>query len=500
MHPGRRWKNAWMVVLLALPSLPAFAGTTQSFTYSAGTYAGSRDRQYKVYVPDGLSAPASMVMVLHGCQQTNDDVLNDWGMTAAADRYGFILVAPFITSYDGLRNTNCWGFWLGQHRHEGGGEPEDLHRIGLEVEARFNIDPARRYITGLSSGGAMTAVAAITHNEYWAAAASAAGLPYGEDAASVSQSGCPGFASFHPVDRVASDMRSELNDSYPIPLMVLQNTQDCTVLEQAAFNLRDAQLRVFGTADRDTPAEAQAAQAACTPVNGEDYSCQRTYYTVDGTAASRSLVETVLYTGPHATPNTSDTDHGHYWIGGAQGRNGNWALKDGPSYPDIIWDFFSRHPRGGSAPPADGPRITINGANPLELTVGESFADPGASATDPEDGDLAVTTDCSGVDTSRVGDYTCTYSATDSDGHTVTASRRVTVKRGTPDQSCAEVNATPAGHILAGRAIAGGSFYLRALATGDGQDIGFAWDFWSSVALHEGSPGEWFAAKPAACP
>ena len=66
MHPGRRWKNAWMVVLLALPSLPAFAGTTQSFTYSAGTCAGSRDRQYKVYVPDGLSAPASMVMVLHG--------------------------------------------------------------------------------------------------------------------------------------------------------------------------------------------------------------------------------------------------------------------------------------------------------------------------------------------------------------------------------------------------------------------------------------------------
>ena len=117
-----------------------------------------------------------MVMALHGCEQTNDDVLNDWGLTAAADRFGFVLVAPFITSYDGLRNTNCWGFWLDQHRHQGRGEVEDLHRIALDVEARFAVDPARRYITGLSSGGAMTVVAAVAHNEYWAAAASAAGF------------------------------------------------------------------------------------------------------------------------------------------------------------------------------------------------------------------------------------------------------------------------------------------------------------------------------------
>ncbi|TMH28794.1 MAG: PHB depolymerase family esterase, partial [Betaproteobacteria bacterium] len=185
---------ALLALVLALLASCADAGTTRSFTYSAGSYPGSRDRQYKVYVPDNLPNPAPMVMALHGCEQTNDDVLNDWGLTAVADRYGFLLVAPFITSYDGLRNTNCWGFWLDQHRHQGAGEVEDLHQIALHVESRFTVDPARRYITGLSSGGAMTVVAAIAYNEYWAAAASAAGLPYGEDAASVSLSQqCPGF-------------------------------------------------------------------------------------------------------------------------------------------------------------------------------------------------------------------------------------------------------------------------------------------------------------------
>ncbi|OUM00877.1 extracellular catalytic domain type 1 short-chain-length polyhydroxyalkanoate depolymerase, partial [Variovorax sp. JS1663] len=342
--------------LLAIAALPADAGTTSAFTLSAQSYAGSRERQYKVYVPDGLTAPAPMVMALHGCQQTHDDVLRDWGLAAAADRYGFILVTPFITSYDGLRNTNCWGFWLDQHRHQGRGEPEDLHQIGRQVEARFAVDPKRRYVTGLSSGGAMAVVLSVTHNEYFAAAASASGLPYGEDSASVSFSGCPGSATFHAVSRVVSDMRAERNAANPIPLMVLQNNGDCTVIQPAGRNLRDAQLQLNGDTGHDTPAEALAQQRACTPVNGSGYGCQQSFYTVDARVGSRSLVETVFYDGPTATPDPGDTDHGHYWIGGAQGRDGKWALQRGPSYPDIVWDFFSRHAsEGGTAPPPPPP-------------------------------------------------------------------------------------------------------------------------------------------------
>ena len=56
-----------------------------------------------------------MVMALHGCQQTNDDVLADWGLVAAAERHGFVLVAPFVTSYTEPRTENCWGFWIDAH-------------------------------------------------------------------------------------------------------------------------------------------------------------------------------------------------------------------------------------------------------------------------------------------------------------------------------------------------------------------------------------------------
>ncbi len=500
MKPPSTRLLAFIVLLLALTQ--AQAGVTSAFTLAAQSYSGSRERQYKVYVPDGLTAPAPMLMVLHGCQQTHDDVLRDWGLVAAADRYHFILVAPFITSYDGLRNTNCWGFWLDPHRHQGRGEPEDLHQIGRQVESRFNIDPQRRYIAGLSSGGAMAVVLSVTHNEYFAAAASASGLPYGEDSASVSFSGCPpsGSVPFHAIGRVVSDMRAERNDPYPIPLMVLQNNADCTVVQPAGRNLRDAQLQLNGDAAHDTPAEAQARQRACTPFFGDNYACQQTFYTGTGQAASRSLVETVFYNGPAATPNTSDTDHGHYWIAGQGGRDGPWALQHGPSYPDIVWDFFSRHPARTQTPPiGQAPVITVLGANPLTLVRGQAFNDPGATAQDPEDGSVPVQADCSSVNVNQAGKYTCTYRATDSAGNHVSATRSVVVSD-PAGQPCKVVTAAPGTHLSAGRAVNGGLLNLRALSSGDARDIGYAWDFFFvQASLYEGSGGRWFVQRPAGC-
>lgn len=494
MRIGLLCRNALAMALLASLGGPVLAGTTEAFTFRAGDHPGSRDREYKVYLPANPASPLPMVMALHGCRQTESDVLQDWGLTAAADRYGFMLVTPFITSYDGLRNPNCWGFWLGQHQREGRGEPEDLRRIARQVEENYAIDPARRYITGLSAGAAMAVVAAVTHNEYWAAAASAAGLPYGEDAASVSLSGqCPGSATFHPVSRVASAMRDELDDPYPIPLMVIQNKRDCTVIEQAGHNLRDAHLLVFGTGSPTTPAPA----SSCTPFFGEDYGCRHEMFTTDGHPGSRSVVETVLYEGPLVTPNPQDTDHGHYWIGGEDGNNGKWSLRRGPSLPDIVWNFFERHPRDGTVPA--GPRITLIGANPMQLEVGQTFVDPGATATDAEDGDLQVSADCDSVDSSRAGLYTCAYSATDSAGNTASATRTVEII--TPKE-CTEVTASPSAHLSAGRAIAVSWYFFlpRALSNGDRQDIGFAWDGWSRVNLYEGETGKWFVRPPAGCP
>ncbi|OEY65430.1 PHB depolymerase family esterase [Marinobacter sp. X15-166B] len=499
-RPGAALVMCLWAVCLLTPAGPAAAGQTYTYQLPQQSYHQSRNRDYAVYVPDSLPSPAPMVMALHGCKQSNNDVLNDWGLTAAADAYGFILVAPFITGYDGMRNENCWGFWFDHHRHQGAGEVEDLHQIGLAVEAQFAIDPNRRFITGLSSGGAMAVAAAVAHNEYWAAAAAAAGLPYGEDAASVSLSGqCPGNASFHSVARVVADMENELDNSYPIPMMVLQNENDCTVLKTAADNIRDAHLRVFGEPDHNTTGKAYASTRACTPYHQHNYHCEHSLYTRDGTVDSRSVVETVYLDGPLTTPNTQDTDHGHYWVGGAKGNNGKWSVRAGPSFPDIIWDFFDRHSRDGAAPEGV-PIITLTGDNPMQVALDSPFTDPGATANDAEDGAIMVTADCSAVDTSATGTYYCVYTATDSDSNTTSKRREVVVyDPGAPGETCAQATSSPYAHIYANRAYAGGAYNYRSFANGDDVDIGASYDTWSSVILYEGEPGLWYSSEPAAC-
>ena len=74
------------------------------------------------------------------------------------------------------------------------------------------------------------------------------------------------------------------------------------------------------------------------------------------------------------------------------------------------------------------PVITLIGENAITLEVGTSYNDAGATALDNNDGDLSASIIVTGtVDTSKVGMYTITYSATNASENTATATRTVIV-------------------------------------------------------------------------
>jgi len=77
------------------------------------------------------------------------------------------------------------------------------------------------------------------------------------------------------------------------------------------------------------------------------------------------------------------------------------------------------------------PVITISGDNPATVKQGETYTDAGATAVDAVDGNVTVTTSGT-VDTSTAGSYTITYTASDSKGNEVTATREVIVVDTTP--------------------------------------------------------------------
>ena len=78
------------------------------------------------------------------------------------------------------------------------------------------------------------------------------------------------------------------------------------------------------------------------------------------------------------------------------------------------------------APDTTAPVITLNGANPMSLTAGNAFSDPGATALDAVDGVVTVTPSGS-VDSSVAGAYTITYTAEDTADNISTTTRIVNV-------------------------------------------------------------------------
>jgi poly(3-hydroxybutyrate) depolymerase len=117
------------LVLCWLLSGAATAGELRQKVFTEKSYAGSRDRHYQVFVPSTYTGQDAvpLVMILHGCRQTEVNMINETRFKDLAERDNFIAVYPFITSYDGMREMNCWGFFLDQHIHKGAGEAEDLH-------------------------------------------------------------------------------------------------------------------------------------------------------------------------------------------------------------------------------------------------------------------------------------------------------------------------------------------------------------------------------------
>ena len=81
------------------------------------------------------------------------------------------------------------------------------------------------------------------------------------------------------------------------------------------------------------------------------------------------------------------------------------------------------------------PVLTLQGDNPLTLQQGESFLEPGFTATDDPDGDLSARVTISGtVTTTTPGTYRLRYRVVDSDGNSVEAERVVIVDAGAGDR------------------------------------------------------------------
>lgn len=114
------------------------------------------------------------------------------------------------------------------------------------------------------------------------------------------------------------------------------------------------------------------------------------------------------------------------------------------------------------------PVISLLGSNPESITVGASYSDPGATATDNLDGDISANIQVTGsVNTASLGVYSLVYSVTDTAGNTASVTRVVTVVDSVPP-----VNLTLADFINNGDVQTNAGTVNLSLAASDNTAVG----------------------------
>ena len=165
--------------------------------------AGSLD--YRLYVPaDAERRELALVIMLHGCTQNPEDFAVGTRMNALAEEFGLIVAYPHQPR---LANANgCWNWFDRRHQSRGSGEPAKLAGLAQALAKEFDVRRERVFAAGLSAGGAMAEVLAVTYPDVFDAVGIHSGLPY-KSAGDVPSAfaAMNGTAPFNPAPLAPSD-------------------------------------------------------------------------------------------------------------------------------------------------------------------------------------------------------------------------------------------------------------------------------------------------------
>ncbi|MDP1027839.1 PHB depolymerase family esterase [Sphingomonas sp. KR1UV-12] len=160
----------------AMPIMPPVSGADRLHDLTGfGSNPGAL--RARIHVPNTLAAKPALVVVLHGCTQSAAGYDAGSGWSRLADQHGFVVL--FAEQVRANNPNLCFNWFQPEDIHRDGGEAESIRQMTEAAIRAHGIDRARVFVTGLSAGGAMTAVMLATCPELFAGGAIIAGLPYG---------------------------------------------------------------------------------------------------------------------------------------------------------------------------------------------------------------------------------------------------------------------------------------------------------------------------------
>jgi poly(hydroxyalkanoate) depolymerase family esterase len=254
--------------------------------------------------------------MLHGCTQTATNFAVGTRMNEYAEGETFLVAYP--EQENSANSSKCWNWFQETDQYRNAGEPSLIAGITLQIMSDYHIDERQVYIAGLSAGGAMATIMAMTYPDLYAAVGVHSGLAYG---------------AAHDLPSAFAAMRqgatqNTRHQTERIPLIVFHGDSDTTVAPINADHLLNQWLQ--GTNDGHGSIQKSAqdikverGQAS----NGHAYT-RSIYYDNSG----QPMIEKWII---HQA--------GHAWSGGSP--NGTFTNPKGPDASAEMIRFFIAHPK-----------------------------------------------------------------------------------------------------------------------------------------------------------
>ena len=458
-----------------------------------------------IYTPGGTlpgNDKRGLMVVLHGCTQTHDQIKEGGNLQKAAEDFGLVMAVPYVTKADGYL-FDCWDYDNGINDNHG--HLAEIVAITEELMSRdaLNIDPNHVYVVGLSSGGALALKLGCEAPDVFAGIGAIAGPSVGSNQSQATVDGAlipntnisnaittcrslAGASSSHFATQIANIAYGDMDKNGPAALpdcaAQIHPGQNCVVSIRYSMDNIKILKEIYGAGELGPETSVQGGK-------GTEQS--------SATANEKTVLSLLVIHGVgHAWPAGSGMDNSAVY--------GQYVAQKGLNYSLYAAGWLIAHNRRVGPivgpivtcdkPAVSGKSVTLSckaeGPNPISgyhvVVSGPSPQDdtlPGGSRFTKQYDNLAD------------GNYTTTVTAEDDQGEKSRPPSEGSFN--IPEVVVECVTSDNAKHVDEGRASACGLFGFWACATGSEDDLGLNYSFFTSSVKQTG-PDYWIEVT--SCP
>lgn len=192
-------------------------------------------RDYLLYVPQGYGGwrRRPLIVLLHGCKQTPEEIATATRITAHADAKGWLVLLPRQTAK--ANPWSCWN-WFDRATSAGRGEAAIVAAQVKAVRRAYRIHPRRIFVAGMSAGGCLAAVMGLRRPALFAGIFVHSGVACGAASTPLNAMRVLANGADTDYEKIGVDARAEAPArALPVRLMAIAGTDDQVV---AGINTR----------------------------------------------------------------------------------------------------------------------------------------------------------------------------------------------------------------------------------------------------------------------